>query len=227
MNLAARVDHLVVLAATLDEGVAWCEATLGVVPAPGGEHPLMGTHNRLLRVATVDFPRTYLEIIAIKPGAQPQGGRRRWFDMDDDRVREAIARGPRLAHFAANVDDIDAAAKALRRQDIDRGPALQASRETPRGRLEWRISVRDDGARLFDGCMPTLIQWGEVHPVANMPASDVALHSMLVTHPKADALRAAYEAIGLERVAVRTGPPNLQAVLLTPRGRVVLDSEGL
>jgi len=49
---SARIapDHLVVAARTLDEGAAWCEATLGVVPAPGGKHPLMATHNRLLAI---------------------------------------------------------------------------------------------------------------------------------------------------------------------------------
>ena len=31
------LDHLVVMAASLDEGVAWCEATLGVTPGPGGQ----------------------------------------------------------------------------------------------------------------------------------------------------------------------------------------------
>lgn len=227
MNQAARVDHLVVLASTLDEGAAWCEATLGVAPGPGGEHPLMGTHNRLLRIATVDYPRAYLEIIAVNPKMQLQDARRRWFDMDDDRVRTAVAKGPRLTHFVANVDDVDAATKALRARDIDRGRALQASRDTPRGRLEWRITVRDDGARLFDGCLPTLIEWSGTHPVSGMAASDIALHSIQATHPRADALRAAYESIGLERVAVREGAANLQAVLLTPRGRVVLDSQSL
>ena len=34
------VDHLVIAAATLDEGVAWCEATLGVTPGPGGRHAI-------------------------------------------------------------------------------------------------------------------------------------------------------------------------------------------
>ncbi|MCC2632927.1 MAG: hypothetical protein K0S48_813, partial [Ramlibacter sp.] len=28
--MEARIDHLVVAAANLDEGAAWCEATLGV-----------------------------------------------------------------------------------------------------------------------------------------------------------------------------------------------------
>ena len=54
-----RPDHLVIAARSLDEGVGWCEATFGVVPGPGGTHPLMGTHNRLLKIATADFPRAY------------------------------------------------------------------------------------------------------------------------------------------------------------------------
>jgi hypothetical protein len=54
--LSVQLDHLVIAAATLEEGVAWCEATLGVTPGPGGKHPLMGTHNRLLSIATAVFP---------------------------------------------------------------------------------------------------------------------------------------------------------------------------
>src|SRR5256885_2367518 len=99
--MAARPDHLVIGAATLDEGVAWAEATLGVVPGPGGEHPLMGTHNRLIRIATVDYPRAYLEVIAPQPGKQAAKGKR-WFDLDDEAVRDALRRqGPRLLHFTA------------------------------------------------------------------------------------------------------------------------------
>ena len=60
-----QLDHLVTMANSLDEGVAWCEATLGVTPGPGGEHPLMGTHNRLLRIDSDAFSHAYLELIAI------------------------------------------------------------------------------------------------------------------------------------------------------------------
>ena len=52
----AQPDHLVIAAATLNDGVLWCERMLGVTPGPGGTHPLMGTHNRLLNIASPDFP---------------------------------------------------------------------------------------------------------------------------------------------------------------------------
>ena len=68
--LASHIDHLVVAAASLDDGVRWCEKTLGITPGPGGEHPLMGTHNRLFTIATVQHPKAYFEIIAINREAQ-------------------------------------------------------------------------------------------------------------------------------------------------------------
>ena len=220
----ARIDHLVVGAASLEEGVAWCEATLGVAPGPGGEHPLMGTHNRLLRVATVDFPRAYLEIIAVQPERAAQRARR-WFDLDDEALRDRLRRdGPRLLHFVASVPDVQAAVRSLRALDIDRGEVVAASRMTPRGLLQWQITVRPDGQRLFDGVLPTLIEWGETHPAAAMAESGVTLRSLGASHPQVARLRAACEAIGLDAVALAGGAPRLRAVLDTPRGRVTLDS---
>jgi hypothetical protein len=223
--MAARIDHLVAAAASLDEGVAWCEATLGVVPGPGGEHPLMGTHNRLLRIATVDYPRAYFEIIAVQPGRKPKGGRR-WFDLDDEGLRDTLKqRGPRLVHFVASVPDVRAAVAALHELGIERGEPLAASRMTPRGELSWRITVRPDGQRLFDGLMPTLIEWGEMHPASAMPESGVTLQSLTACHPQAPTLRTAYDAIGLQGVTAKEGDARLCAVLETPRGRVKLASQ--
>lgn len=225
--MAARIDHLVVAAGNLIDAAAWCEATLGVVPGPGGEHPLMGTHNRLLRVATVDFPRAYFELIAIQPGKTPQRARR-WFDLDDEGLRDALKRsGPRLLHFVANVPDVRLAVSSLHGLGIERGEVVQASRMTTRGLLEWQITVRPDGQRLYNGALPTLIEWGETHPAAGMPESGVTLQGLTVSHPEAGTLRAAYEAIGLQDVAVKDGAPNLCATFETPRGRVKLESQGL
>lgn len=222
--MGARIDHLVVGADSLEQGAAWCEATLGVLPGPGGEHPLMGTHNRLLRIATVDHPRTYFEIIAVQPGRAPQRARR-WFDLDDEALRDQLRRGgPRLLHFVASVPDVQAAVGALQALDVDRGEVIEAARMTPRGELRWRITVRPDGQRLFDGVLPTLIEWGATHPASALPESGVTLHALAASHPQAARLRQAYDAIGLDCVALTSGPAQLCAVLDTPRGRVTLDS---
>ena len=43
-----RLDHLALSCERLADGVGALEMALGVPLAPGGVHPLMGTHNRLL-----------------------------------------------------------------------------------------------------------------------------------------------------------------------------------
>ena len=90
--------------------------------------------------------------------------------------------------------------------------------------MQWQITVRADGQRLFDGALPTLIQWGAVHPAAAMPASGATLLSLRLQHPRASALAAALAAIGLAEVVVEPGPARLQAQLLTPRGLIAISS---
>lgn len=234
----AQVDHLVVVADSLAQGVVWCEETLGITPGPGGEHPLMGTHNRLFSVAGPAFPRAYFEIIAIQPGATPlrAAGTHRWFDMDDRELQARVAsEGPQLVHFVASVPGVVSAVKALAALGLDRGSVLEVSRQTATALLQWRITVRDDGQRLFYGGLPTLIQWGEAgedparaaHPLDAMPASGVTLQALQVSHPRPDKLQAAYAAIGLTDVTVTQGAPNLLATLQTPRGLVTLESKGV
>lgn len=220
----SRIDHLVVAASTLDEGVAWCEATLGMTPGPGGAHALFGTHNRLLRLASKEHEQAYLEIIAIDPQAIPVRAAplRRWFDLDDPGVREQLTRqGPQLVHWVASVTDIESACAAWRRLGIDRGPVIDASRNTPHGLLRWRIAVRDDGRRLFDGMLPTLIQWGKAHPAEHMSAPALQLQGLRLQHPQAPLLRAALNVIGLDNVVVDEGPAVLQGQLATAAGSSV------
>lgn len=225
--MTAQIDHLVVAATTLEEGVAWCERTLGVTPRPGGEHALFGTHNRLLKLQSDAEPPVYLEIIAINPQVQPTraGDLRRWFDLDEPALRQRLQRhGPQLVHWVARVPAIEPAVAALKALGIDRGQVLPASRPTPQGLLQWHISVRDDGQRLFDGALPTLIEWGVTHPARTMPDSGLTLTAFEVSHPRTGELRDALQAIGLEGVRVSDEPPTLVAQLQIPQGRVTLAS---
>lgn len=224
---SARLDHLVIAARTLEEGVAWCKATLGVSPDPGGEHALFGTHNRLLRLRDEQAPQAYLEIIAINPRATPTRSARlrRWYDLDDPALQAQLAQhGPQLVHWVASVPDIDAATAGLRALGIERGPVLTASRPTPSGLLQWRITVRNDGQRLFDGALPTLIQWGDTHPAPAMTDSGVALRALMLSHPEAPRLQQALTAIGLDPMSVTQGTAALSAQLDTVCGPCTLSS---
>jgi hypothetical protein len=232
-----QIDHLVIVAKSLEQGVQWCEDTLGITPGPGGEHTLYGTHNRLFKIASPANPMAYLEIIAINPNVvRPKRAcPTRWFDMDNPALQKAVTKEPRLVHFVVNTPDLKAARMAIRMQGIDRGPAIAGNRRTNRGTLNWQISVRADGQRLFDGCMPSLIQWGKpdatdplkLHPRNTLTRSGVTLQSLEVTHPSADKLQAAFDAIELNRVTVTEGAANLKATLQTPKGLIVLSSDGI
>jgi hypothetical protein len=212
----SRVDHLVVAARTLDEGAAWCRTTLGVEPLPGGRHALMGTHNRLVPIASERFRRTYLEIIAVDPAAPPPG-RARWFGLDTIDLDS----GPRLIALVARTADLSGRLAALRAAGIDGDRALEASRDTPAGPLRWRIAVRDDGALACDGAMPVLIEWGERHPADAMPPCGVRLASLVLRGlPTAAAKALALADVGLDAQA---GPP-IEAHLDTPAGLIGLSS---
>ncbi len=210
-----KPDHLVVAARTLDEGAAWCEATLGVAPSAGGKHPTMGTHNRLLAVGSPRLPRVYLEIIALDPDAAAPA-RTRWFDLDVAELQQAIAASPRLVHWVARTSDIEAGMAALRATGHDPGAAIDAERMTPRGPLRWRIALRDDGRRLGAGAVPLVIEWGDVHPCDALPKSGVSVERIAVAgvgEPLAHLLGVSVAPVG---------SPPLTVSLATPRGHVTL-----
>lgn len=220
---ALALDHLVVATADLGQGVAWCEATLGIVPGPGGRHACFGTHNRLFRIDGPAFARAYFEIIAIDPEAPPPA-QPRWFGLDDAQLQARLAQAPRLVNLVARVDagpgTLEAARAALVAAGVDPGEAVHAWRETPQGRLEWEILVRADGHLGAGGVLPTLIRWRGRHPVDAMPASGVTLLAFEIFGLDAG-LRAALPLAG---VALGTGPaPALRARLATPKGDVTLE----
>ena len=235
--MKSQIDHLVVAAHSLQQGVEWCEATLGITAAAGGEHEKYGTHNRLFKIATPAFPVAYFEIIAINPDAviEKKPPPMRWFDLDNKQLQAELAKSPRLIHFVANTGSIQDARHAWKDQGIDRGPIIHASRKTPKGLLQWQITVRPDGDRLFNGTLPTLIQWGkpeaadpmQLHPRNHLPRSGVSLKSLSVSHPSASKIKAAYDAIMLGNIDVTEGPANIVATLQTPKGLVTLESLGI
>lgn len=208
--MRSRIDHLAVVAATLEQGVAWCEQQLGVSPGPGGQHARMGTHNRLLALG----PGLYMEIIAIDPQAGPPEFVR-WFGMDDPELQQRVAVQPELRSFVVSCDDIARATHDL--------PRVGTPLPMQRGDLQWQISVRADGALQEGGALPVVIQWPKgMHPTAHMPDSGCRLHKLEVRHPDPESLERQWQTIGLQPDAMlhleRAEVTGLRAWIDTPHG---------
>ena len=226
-----QLDHIVIGAATLEQGVAWCEATLGVVAGPGGEHLHMGTHNRLLRISSGAYPAAYFEIIAIAPHLAAPTAQPRWFDLDSAPVQHSLQhRGPQLLHWVAQTTDIAAACAATEALGVSLGQPQSVSRMTPRGLLEWSFSVSPTGQRPALGALPHLIQWANGSPVVHMPESEVSLASVTIGSPveSQDTLNQCATALQLPGVQVASAgaadTPALRVQLNTPKGLVTLDA---
>ncbi|HEY6352859.1 MAG TPA: VOC family protein [Burkholderiaceae bacterium] len=221
----ARVDHLVIVADTLEQGSQWCETTLGAEPVTGGQHPLMGTHNRLLAIGGDRFPSAYLEIIAIDRSAAAPA-RPRWFTMDDPALQAAARTAPRLVHAVARTPMIEMVRWGLINCGLDPGVPIAAERDTPAGMLKWRITVRDDGGIECAGALPTLIEWQGPHPCDRLPASPVVLRGLILRGllPQAIGVLKLAAVQALPRGGASTREPALSATFDTPRGAVTLDS---
>lgn len=215
-TIASTLDHIVIVASVLEEGVDFCEKTLGVKLAKGGEHVRVGTHNYLLNLDG----GVYLEVIAVDPKAGATDCPR-WFGMDRPDQRKRADEGPYLATFVARTNDIFRAVTVL--------PQLGPVRDMQRGALEWQIAIRDDGALLEGGTLPTVIQWPEgVHPTQKIPESGCSLVRLEAFHPQPALLRKAWASIGLaedDRLCISgtaVPSPCLVAHVATPRGIVAL-----
>ena len=211
-----KMDHLVVAAATLDQGTAYLEEALGVTVPEGGAHPLMGTGNRLMQLGADAF----LEIIAIDPEAAPPD-RPRWYALDDPAMQARIAQRPSLITWVARTDDIADVAKAA---VISPGPVIEGRR----GDLVWEITVPVDGSMPEGGLFPTLIQWpGSLNdhgPARNMADLGCTLKKLTVFHRQPTGLRTALQSIDAEDLAdIAEGSPHLEAHIDCPNGIVTLD----
>lgn len=208
MTDGVRIDHLAVTAPSLEAGVALVRQVLGVEPEPGGEHPRMGTHNRLLRLGD----DLYLEVIAPNPAA-PAPGRPRWFGLD----ALAADAAPRLGSWVLRSGDIHAATAAA-------SEPLGTAEPMTRGAFEWFITIPPDGRQPLGGVAPALIEWcAGGHPAARMPDRGLALESLEICHPEPARVERLLASVGFAGPVVLQplaagSTPFLAARIATPGG---------
>ena len=163
----SRIDHIVIGAANLISGTKILETKLSAKFSPGGEHMIMGTHNKLLKLQS----NIYLEVIANNPNVS-KPSRQRWFSLDEARTKEKIKHSPRVLCWVLEVDNIE---NTVKKCGYKPGEILQISR----GELTWKITVPSNGRLADNGVLPALIEWpNDQHPSKKLTNSKVSINEL-------------------------------------------------
>lgn len=213
-----KIDHLVIGAATLKQGVAYVRDQLGVDIPFGGVHENMGTHNHLIGLGKDIF----LEVIAVNPKsktlAQP-----RWYGLDDPFVGGQISKQASLLGWVVNTQNIEA---------FMRQTSFSFGRITPisRGNLNWLFGLPRDGRLLAAGILPYVIEWqSDTHPANKMQDAGCELRGLSLYHNNAPWLEAILGAIHAQDLVQVYSldldeAPCFQAHIDTPNGLKTLCS---
>jgi len=212
--MTCDLDHAVIGASSLDAGAADLDPRLGITLTPGGQHPLMATHNR----CTGTGGGTYLELMAPVPDAVPE--RPRWLELDTPAQLDRIAAGPRPVGWMVATPDLDATLAAARSVGLDLGEPLALSR----GAYSWRVAIRPDGGLVEGGTIPVPVEWhGQTHPSRDLPDHGLRYDTLHLHHPEPERLRGLLAALDVAApVAIQHGDATgLSLALTRPDGTAV------
>jgi hypothetical protein len=202
------VDHVILGAADLEEGIRLIKEKTGLTPVIGGSHPGVGTRNALLSLG----PGHYMEIMAPDPEQHEYKGR---FDL-------RLLKQPQLVGWAAGTADIEALADQARGAGIHvAGPEAGARRKPDGTVLQWRtLSVQNPFRTAELDPVPFFIQWGDGVPHPSRDAlTSCRLESLELAHPRAVELRDLLRKLGIQTKVRQSGEARITARLWTPRGK--------
>ncbi len=209
-----KMDHIVIGADSLSQGVAELENKLGVRVPRGGTHSAMSTHNCVMQSGN----DTFLEIIAVDPDAPTDPGRTRLFTLDDPSTQVRLKQRPRALCWVVGTADLDGVMAA---SPVNLGEAVRLTR----GDLSWRLTVPVDGSLPMDGLIPAFIQWSPgPHPSAAQQDLAVRLNKVQLSHPNPESLNEILRSLNVDHLAdVSKGELGLSFALTAPKGSVVID----
>lgn len=206
-----KIDHFMYAGTDLDALSRDFTALTGIASEAGGQHPQIGTHNRLIGG---DGPM-YLELIAPDPTSAARSP-----------MRAGIAQLPRpglhrfiLDAAGANFDDL---VRAYAKVGIS-AEVLDMHRITPTGdTLRWRLLVPDDNR--FGLFAPFFIDWlNTPHPSTRL-APRFEMRGVEAGYPASDELLALWQDLAVPIQLHLADAPYLRLMLQTPRGLVALTS---
>jgi hypothetical protein len=137
----SKIDHLVIGAANLEQGVDFVKRCLEVDIPYGGFHEKMGTYNHLMQLGDSVF----LEVISINYEINAPN-HPRWYGLDDPFVRQQIDIQPMLLTWVVNTKNID---KLIQRATFELGRPVLINR----GDIHWYFGLPEDGRLLAGGIL--------------------------------------------------------------------------
>ena len=209
-----KIDHFAIGAESLEQGVAWLQARLGVTVPRGGKHEAMSTHNCVMQAGNESF----FELIAIDPDAPTDPGRARWFALDDPVTKTRLKQRPHALCWVVGTDDLEGVIAA---SPVDLGEIVPFQR----GDRSWRLTVPADGHLPMGGLLPAFIAWSPgPHPSTGQQNLGVTLERVHLSCPDPAELRAILKALQVDHLAeIHQGDPGLRFELNTPNGPFILD----
>ena len=217
-----KIDHIVIGANTLEQGIEYIKDKFGVTVPFGGVHPKMGTHNALMQLSETLF----FEIVAINPASYQQPALKitqpRWFSLDEPLLQQQLAKQPRLLTWVVNTTDLKSALATGIYQQIS------AERVT-RGDLSWDFALPIDRSLLAAGLIPYILQWHGAHPASGMADLGCQLKNIVLYHPQYQWLAGQLKDIGIDQLASVQALaidqcPYMEVTFQTATGTTILSS---
>ncbi len=208
-SILKSVDHLVLAAPSLEEGMDFVEQKMGIRPQIGGQHLGKGTWNALVALGH----SSYLEVIAPDPKQEkPADGC--WMGVDQ-------ILSPQLIHWAAKVSPIQTFVELAKEHQLPIGVLSGGSRTKLNGDvISWTLTepVSDSEG----GIIPFLIDWeGSVHPAASLDQKCTLLE-ISAEHPNPQVVVQQLKHLGIHITIRKGATPKISAIIKSPRGIVGL-----
>lgn len=210
------IDHVVIGAADLEKATKQVEGLIKSNFSTGGKHPLMATHNRLIKLQN----SIYMEVISIDPSASmPQfsSQTKRWFSLDSRSTKRRLSLAPQPLCWVVAVDNIE---RAVAHCDYNPGNIIEVTRDD----LRWRLTVPKTGKLSLGGVLPILIEWpnGE-NPAKKMPETNLCLQQLTLFHSNPNKIKGILSKLKISGpINIKLGEPRIQFSFKTERGENIL-----
>ena len=217
--IQSTIDHIVIGAADLEKATKRIEQFIKADLSSGGKHPLMATHNRLIKLQN----SIYMEVISIDPGVtmpQSSGHKKRWFSLDSRSTKRRLSLAPQPLCWVAAVDNVE---QAVSHCGYNPGKIIEVTRDD----LRWRLTVPENGKLSFDGVLPILIEWPNgKNPAARMPESNVCLQQLTLFHPNPKKIKGILSKLNVVGpINIELGEPRIQFSFKTASGKSIVFCE--